>query len=392
MGDFLSLDNILTGDEAASLFSDEVEEVKEKSSDSVENEEEKTTEIKEHRDELNATEVNSDELFDEEPESVGSGEVNKQEDTNSKEDGSSPDNTNFYSSIASALKEEGIFPDLEDDIIEQITEPEDFKNLIDQQIHAGLHEAQKRIYDALNAGVEPNVIQKYESTLSYLNSITEDHINEESEQGEQLRRQLLMQDFMNRGYSQERAAKMTNKLFDSGEDIEEAKQALVATKEYFGGKYQAILTDAKKQAEYERMLQQKQATELKKMILEDENIYGDASLDKNIRRKAFENLTKPLYKDPKSGQYLTAIQKYRSENENEYTKNVALLYTLTDGFKNIDKLAKPSVKKEVKKKLRELEHTLKRTDRGNSGNMKYVGSPLPNKDTLFSNDFTIDMS
>jgi hypothetical protein len=152
------LDNILTGDEAASLFSDEVEEVKEKSSDSVENEEEKTTEIKEHRDELNATEVNSDELFDEEPESVGSGEVNKQEDTNSKEDGSSPDNTNFYSSIASALKEEGIFPDLEDDIIEQITEPEDFKNLIDQQIHAGLHEAQKRIYDALNAGVEPNVI------------------------------------------------------------------------------------------------------------------------------------------------------------------------------------------------------------------------------------------
>jgi len=59
---------------------------------------------------------------------------------------------------------------------------------------------------------------------------------------------------MNRGYSQERAAKMTNKLFDSGEDIEEAKQALVATKEYFGGKYQAILTDAKKQAEYERML------------------------------------------------------------------------------------------------------------------------------------------
>jgi len=56
-----------------------------------------------------------------------------------------------------------------------------------------------------------------------LNSITEEQLNDETEKGETLRRQLLEQDFMNRGYSQERARKMTEKLFASGEDIEEAK-------------------------------------------------------------------------------------------------------------------------------------------------------------------------
>ena len=49
-----------------------------------------------------------------EPESVGSGKDDKEvkEDTTLKGSGSSPNN--FYSSIAKALKEEGIFPDLDD--------------------------------------------------------------------------------------------------------------------------------------------------------------------------------------------------------------------------------------------------------------------------------------
>lgn len=389
MGDFLSLDNILTGDEAANLFLDEVEEVKETSSDEPQD---KDGDKAEHRDEMNATEVDSEDLFDEEPESVGSGEVDKQEDTNSQEDGSSP-KTNFYSSITSALKEEGIFPDLDDEIIEQITEPEDFKNLIDQQIHAGLQEAQKRIYDALNAGVQPDVIKNYENTLGYLNSITEDHINDESEQGENLRRTLLQQDFMNRGYSQEKALKMTNRLFDAGEDVEEAKQALEAAKEYYGSKYNAILQQAKRDAEYEKQQEQQRAMALKKAVLENDKAFESIQLDKATRQKAYDNIMKPVYKDPKTGQLYSALQKYRKDNELEFVRNLGLLFTLTDGFKNVDKLIQPSAKKEVKKKLRELEHTLKNTNRDKgSGNMKYVGSPLPTKDTLFSNDFTIDMS
>jgi hypothetical protein len=72
-------------------------------------------------------------LFEEEPESVGSEEHNKEKekDTTSDGNGTSPE-TNFYSSIASALKEEGIFPDLDDETINKVVEAEDFRDLIEQ--------------------------------------------------------------------------------------------------------------------------------------------------------------------------------------------------------------------------------------------------------------------
>jgi hypothetical protein len=272
------------------------------------------------------------------------------------------------------LKEEGIFPDLDDAEIDNVKEAEDFRDLIEKQINAGLEEAQKRIYDALNTGVEPNVIRQYESTLGYLNSITEEQINDESEKGEQLRKQLLQQDFINRGYSQERAIKMTEKLFASGEDIEEAKQALQGNKDFFNDKYKEILDDAKKKEEEDKKAAKKQAEQLKKDILSGDKIFGEVEIDKATRQKVYDNISKPVYKDPETGEYYTALQKYKLEHENDFIKNVGLLFTLTDGFTNLDKLVSPSAKKEVKKKLKELEHTLNNTARNNNGTLKLVGS------------------
>lgn len=387
MEDFLSMDNILTGDEAASLFMDS-EETKTDTPPKSETQEETKEETKE------TTEVNPDTLFEEEPESVGSEEDNKgKKDTTSEEDGTSPE-TNFYSSIASALKEEGIFPDLDDETINKVVEAEDFRDLIEQQIHAGLEEAQKRVFDALNAGVEPNVIKQYESTIGYLNSITEEQITDESDKGETLRRQLLQQDFMNRGYSQERAIKMTEKLFASGEDIEEAKQALQGNKEFFGGKYQEILDKAKKEEEANKKAVKKQAEQLKKDILTEEKIFGDITIDKATRQKVYDNIAKPVYKDPDTGEYYTAIQKYKNDHENDFIKNVGLLFTLTDGFTNLDKLVAQPAKKEVKKKLKELEHTLKNnTERGDAGASKYVGSGgISTGKSIFDQGFAIDIN
>ena len=162
MAEFLSMDNILTGDEAAALFEDISAEPNTPPADK----EDVTPQTKEENKEENiTTEVDPENLFEEEqqPESVGSEEHNKEKekDTTSEKDGTSPE-TNFYSSIAVALKEEGIFPDLEDKDAEDVKGPEDFRDLVEKQIHAGLEEAQRRIYDALNSGVEPAVIKQYE--------------------------------------------------------------------------------------------------------------------------------------------------------------------------------------------------------------------------------------
>ena len=389
MGDILDMDNILTEDQAVSLFADEDTNETQESSNPEENKEEKQD------DENKTTEVNPDELFEdsskEQPESVGSEEESRnEEDTNSEEEQESPKNT--YSILTGYLKDEGIFPDLDEDEIAKVNTPEALRDVIEKKIQSELNEVQKRVNEALNSGVEPNVITQYENTLGYLNNITEEMLNDEGEEGITIRRKLLQQDFMNRGYSAERAIKMTEKLFKSGDDIEEATQALEGNKEYFGKKYNEILDNAKKENEQAKKDLKKQEEALKKDILSSDKVFGSIELDRNTRQKVYDNVTKPVYKDPETGNYYTAIQKYKKDNENEFIKNVGLLYTLTNGFKNIDSLIKPQTKKEVKSRLKELEHTLNNTARNSNGTLQYVGSgSSKSKGSIFDNGFTIDI-
>ena len=364
--DELSMDNILTGDEIDNLFLDDALQGNppEKKDDETPDKDEKDI----------TTEVNPDELFGE-PESVGSGDNNEgTEDTNSKKDGTSP---KFFSSIAKAFAEEGIFPDLDDDAIEKVNSPEDFRELIEQRIKSELDERQKRIDEALNYGVEPSVIKQYENTIAYLDSIDARKISDEGEQGETLRRNLIMQDLMNRGYSQERAAKAAEKSFRNGDDIEDAKEALAGNREYFKGQYDKLVKDAKQEQDAQAKAQKEQAEQLKNSILSDKKFFGELEVDKATRKKIFENIAKPTYRDEETGTYLTPIQKYELENKTEFMKYLGLIFTLTDGFKNLDTLVKGKVRKEVKKGFRELENTLNNTTRNSDGSLRFVSGVDP---------------
>jgi hypothetical protein len=360
----LNLDNILVADEIDNLFTEVEENVQETPPEEKENKsEEETTEV-----------VNVDNLFADTPESVGSEEeeIEEVEDTETpKGDGTSPKN-NFYSSIAKALKEEGIFPDLDDKTADKTLTAEDFRDLIDNQIKAGIDERQRRIDEALSAGVEPTEIKKYENTIQYLNSIGEDAISDESERGETLRKQLIYQDFINRGYTEERAKREVMKSFNAGSDLEDAREALASNKDFFEEAYESLIKEAKEEERKAKQERKNQAEKLKKSILEDKTVFGELELDKNTRQKVFDNISKPIYKDPETGEIFTAVQKYERENSTEFLKNVGLLFTLTDGFKNLDKLVKGKVRKEVRKGLRELETTLNNTARTSDGNLKFV--------------------
>ena len=189
MEEELSLDNILGTEEIENLFTYDSEIQEPSQSDDGEKE---SPDNEDSKNKEEATEVpNVDNLFTDEPESVGSGKENteEREDTTPKDGGSSP--KNFYSSIAKALKEEGIFPDLDDEGLSKIKEPEDFRDLVEQQIRAGLDERQKRIDEALNVGVEPDEIKRYENTLQFLESINDDALKDESQKGEDLRKNLI---------------------------------------------------------------------------------------------------------------------------------------------------------------------------------------------------------
>lgn len=387
MEEELSLDNILGAEEIENLFVEDDETQDTPPANGEPPKEEEPSKDKEETTEV----VNVDNLFTDTPESVGSGKENteEKEDTTPKGDGTSP--KNFYSSIAKALKEEGIFPDLDDEGLSKVKDPEDFRDLIDQQIKAGLDERQKRIDDALNAGVEPTEIKKYENTINFLDSIKEENISDEGDKGEKLRKDLIYQDFINRGYSKERATREVQKSFNAGTDIDDAKEALKSNIDYFRDKYDELVNDAKSEAEQEEKERKEQAEKLKSSILNDKDVFGDLSVDKSTRQRIYDNIAKPVYKDPETGEYFTAIQKYEMENRTDFLKNIGLLFTLTDGFKNLDGLVKGKVKKEVKKGLRELEHTLNNTARTSDGNLKFVSGVDEDPESFIGKGWNLDV-
>lgn len=396
-----TINSILGADEvdALDLFDDPNEAQEEPTNKEEQNTEENNTD----NDKQSTTEdLSVDDLFDDgsdetdskDPESVGSGKTEDtqgQEDASSEEDdGTSPNDNNFYSSIANACAEEGIFPDLEDETIKNVKSAEDFRKLIDDQISAGLDERQKRIEAALNSGIQPTAIQSYENTLKFLDSTTEDQIKEESEKGEQLRSKIIYQDFLNKGYSQQKAQKLTERTIDNGTDVEDALEALQSNKEYFQNEYNNLLKQAQKEADKQKEEQKKWTEDLNNSILKDKDLMGDIELDSSIRKRAVDTITKPVFKDPDTGEYMTALQKYQRDHSQDFLKYTGLIFALTNGYKDFDGFTKGKVKKEVKKGLRNLEKVLNTTRRDNSGSLNLVTKPQDDPESILGKGIKLD--
>lgn len=394
----LSFDNILGENEIETLFVDpednevvdeptktEEEEVIDTpdSKDDKPKEKNKTTEV-----------VDPETLFEEDtPESVGSGKDKEgKEDTVTDEgsDGTSP-NDNFYSSIANALAVDGIFPNLDDETVKKAVDAETFSDLIEAEVNARFDEKQQRISKALENGVEPTDIKKYESTLDYINKITDAAIAEESEKGEQLRYNLIYQDFLNKGMSADKAKKYTDRTINAGTDVEDAKEALQSNKEYFSGEYNRLLQEAQQQADEDKAERSKQAKQLQTSLLKDKNLFGDMEISNDVRKKAFETVSKPVYRDPETGDYLTALQKYEIEHRADFLKYTGLFFAMTNGFKDFDSFAKGKVKKEMRKGLRDLEKTLNNTSRTKDGNLRMVTNQKDDPDSFIGKGMKLDL-
>lgn len=373
MEGLLSFDNIATGVDVESLFTENA------STEDTEATPPQPTEVgKTGEDELiipikpqiiESTE--EDDFFSdekkEEPESVGSAEDKQgKEDTAEKQGGTSPNN--FYSSIAKALKEDGVLPDLDDETVDS---PEAFAEAIEKAVEGRLDETTKRLKDALDSGLEPEEVRQYESTINYLNGITEKQLIAEDNAGSKLRYQLIYRDKLNRDYSQERAKRETDKSFTAGTDVEDAKDALADNKTYFNKAYKQAVEEGLAAQHAAVESRKKEAADFKKQVLEEKEIFDGIKLDTKTKQKVYDTLNKPISKT-EDGRYLNAIQKAEMDNPIDFRKRLAYIFTMTDGFKNIDKLSSPLVKKAERGKIQELQHTLTNTSRGINGDLRFA--------------------
>lgn len=337
-------------------------------------------------------ETNENEPVEKEDE-IPSEEVGAEEEIESVEEavtdngeGSSP---NVYSSIASALKDDGIFPDLSDDDIAKIATPEDFAELFEKTVSARLDERQRRIDEAIGNGVAPDTVKQYEQTLQYLASITEEDVKAEGEDGENLRRQLIYNDLVNRGYSRDKALKEVEKSFRSASDVDDAKDALEALNTYYKDGYKKVQDDARRQAEEMKAEQKKKAENLKKMIIEDDFSIGDTKLDQRTRQKIYDAISKPVYKDSDSGRLMTAVQKFQKENPLEFLRQIGMWYVMTDGGKDFSGLTKAQIRAEKNRSIAELERKINTSSLKRDGSLRYNSSVSNSADPLLSDDWKV---
>lgn len=343
---------ILTSDEIAALFGkntvDSAEEVQKQ-----EKTEEKTND--------NATDDNGDNQSQE----SGGGDKGEDNTPEQKDAGVSP---NFYTSIAKALKEEGVFPDLE---LDSVTDAASFRKMFETQSDRRLSVQQRRIIEALDNGAEPDEVKMYEDVLSFLFNLDVNKLSAEDKEGEKLRRELITRDLFNRGYSEDKVKRELEKSFSAGSDIEDAKEALQALKGYYHSGYENLRESMKKQTEAYRQKVQKEIDDMKNKLDSKETAFGSITLNKDLKRKIFNTAIKPVYKTP-DGEVLTELQKYEKENHWDFVRYVSAFFTLTDGFTNFEKLFKPAAQKAVKEGFSQLEDVLK-GDNIKDGSLKLLG-------------------
>lgn len=400
MANLLNMGDILTAEEAENIFASnatpedegielptqeivEIKEDKEINSESQDTKDiPKTEEI---------TEINPENIFGK-SESVGNESEDKVEENTdeSESEDSSPKHTNFYSNIAKALKEEGILQNLSTEDLESIKDDSTFKEAIEKQLSTGLTDKQKRIEEALNSGVESNVIQNYENTLNFLDNIGNDSLEDESQKGQTLRKQLIFQDYLNRGYSEDKAKRELSKSLNAGTDIQDAKDALLGNKQFFSNQYNNIIQEKKNEELNAKKRIEEEAEQLKKAIMEDAKIFDGVEVDNATRKKIYDSITAPTYKT-ESGEYLTQLQKYQRDNKQEFITKLGYLFVATDGFKTLDKIVKPKVNKKVNSALRELENKLNNSRRTSDGSLDLVTSVTSDPESVINKGWKLDV-
>lgn len=302
----------------------------------------------------------TEEVEPESQESVSSKENREDTETPSSKE-SEPESKNasspkadVYSVTIQSLKDDGVLPDLDDEFIKTVNSPEKFIEAIDKQVAAKLDEQQKRIKEALDFGVAPEEVKELEQTVQFFDGITNEKLEDEGEEGETLRKTLIYQDLILKGFKEDKAKRAVEKAVADATDIEDAKDAYEALKGHYTTQYQEIVEAQKQTKLAEENAQKEFYTGLQKLTLDTDTPFEGLQVDKKTRQKIYDNITKPVHKAD-NGIQLTELQKYASENPKELSYYMGLFYTMTDGFKKLDKFIASPVSKAKEKNIRNIE-------------------------------------
>lgn len=354
---FLKIDFIQTSDDLFDSIDGEVEE----SEENLEEQEGDSTS-------KNAVKNTTEDHADEGSESVGSEGNGNGDESTATQDDSSP---NHISSIADALRDGGVFRTLTKEDIDSIVDESTFSNAIEREAQNRLDEQQKRIVEALDHNVPVDKIKYFENTIKVLNDITDESLRDESDGAENKRKNIIYQNYINKGIPHKEAAKLATLSVESDEGgMEEACEALEECREFFNKQYADTIKKAKDaDAKREQEIKRRQES-IKKSIMETSEFLNSLDVSDAMRKKIYDNVSKPVHK-LEDGTPQTEIQKYISEHPEDFWTNVSALMTITDFFTNYDSLVNKPLKNAMKKSNDKLKNVLNTTKINDDGTLKY---------------------
>jgi len=265
------------------------------------------------------------------------------------------DNTtspSMYSSFANLLHEEGLLSNLESNT--EIKSVDDLKALVEAEISKKVEErySPEELEDikALRNGVTREQLAEHHKVQNQLDSIGQEHIENNGE----LRKQLIYQNYINQGLSEDKAASLVNRSVDSKYDTEDAIDALNSLKQHQSYKLQAQQEQLKIDAANAQAAYEAEQTKLKDSIYAKEEVIKGQPFTKVLKDRVYNSMTNVIGNSPE-GNPENALMKDRRENPIEFDSKLYYLYELTKGFKDfsvLNKKATSSAANELEQALR----------------------------------------
>ena len=242
---------------------------------------------------------------------------------------SSPGLSKIYSSLATHLSKEGVLSNLD---IEKtnIEDADALSQAINSEIESRVGSVQSAYKKAMEAGVPQDEYVQYERMKTQLDGITDDAIESEVESAIDLRKNIIGQDFLNRGFSKEEALKYAQRSIDLGEDVNDAKASIVRLREH-------------NQKQYDNAIKSKQDeeaavhTNIKKFIETTDEVIKGVKISQNIKDKLFDQIVTPVGNN-ENGKPINAYHNAYEKDPVKFQVIQNYLYMVTNGYTDFSKV------------------------------------------------------
>ena len=282
--------------------------------------------------------------------------------------------SSIYNSLTSALVEDGALS-LKEEELEAVKSSEDFINVFKEEINRKVKAALEEV-----SPKEENIqAVQAQNNLDQYNKVTDSLLSREDENGTNLRKGIIAQDYINSGMSQEKALKLAERSIELGDDLEEAKEALTNLKAFEQNRIASIAQAAEQSKLQKAQEEQERLQNVKSLIDTSEEIIPGVKFNSRTKDKVFDSMT-AIEEYTSTGAPINSFLKRMAEDD-EFRVKVHYLDVITEGFTKWDKIKRAEKSKAVK----ELEKAVNQEHLKTSGTRVVTPQPKSsNLDKLFN--------